>query len=345
MKGFGFLIWKLAHVFPPAEQIALWKEIGVQWVSIKVRDYVNEYNRYSGSNRLEDFLIACDESDIEVGTWHFIHTTNMAKQAQLVSEDIKQFNLKHLMIDAEHNGRVYPGAYWKTYPRYRVVECAKTYMDNLDVPTGFPVGLCSYRYPEVHREFPWEAFLNHPKMTMINPQVYWMWANNPGYQFALSLKQYRKLSSLPFIPVGAAYEEGGWEPTSMEIAQFKELCQEHTQAWSFYRWGQAKYHDDWLAAMKVEVDVPEPPPEPPPPPPPPPVFEIPKARLAPGVSALRIRSGPSTGYSTVGYVRPVQPTVEILERKVISDVTEWFRIGYGQWSAAKYNGTRYLVEL
>ena len=83
-------------------------------MSIKVRDYINKYNRISGSNKLEDFLIACEDAGIDVGTWHFIHTTNMAKQARLVSEDIKRFNLKHLMVDAEENSRVYPGAYWKT---------------------------------------------------------------------------------------------------------------------------------------------------------------------------------------------------------------------------------------
>jgi hypothetical protein len=60
MKGFGFLIWKLKHVIPASESIAIWKEIGVQWVSIKVREYIREYNRLEGSNKLEDFLIACE---------------------------------------------------------------------------------------------------------------------------------------------------------------------------------------------------------------------------------------------------------------------------------------------
>lgn len=339
MKGFGFIIWKLKHVFPPSEQIATWKEIGVEWVSIKVRDYINEYNRYSGSNKLEDFLIACEEAGIAVGTWHFIHTTNMAKQAQLISEDIKQFNLKHLMIDAEQNTRVYPGAYWKTYPKYRVVECAKTYMNNLAVPTGFPVGLCSYRFPEVHREFPFEAFLLHKKMTMINPQVYWMYANNPGYQVTKSLDEYRKLSDLPLIPIGAAYSEGGWAPSAKEIAQFKEVCLTNFDGHGFYRWGQAKYHDDWLAAMKVKgVDYPDPDPDPDP------VFEIPTGKLMPGIT-LSIRSGPSTAYSRIGYVTSGIPIVEILERKVVSSITEWWRIGYSQWSAAKYNGAVYLEEV
>jgi hypothetical protein len=270
----------------------------------------------------------------------------LEEQAKVISNDIKQFNLKHYMIDAEENTRVYPGARWKSYPKYRAVECAKVYMDNLDVPDGFPVGLCSYRFPNVHREFPWNAFLTHPKLTMVNPQVYWMFNNNPGYQTATSLAQYREYTTLPFLPVGAAYEESGWAPTAKEIGEFRDLCKENFDAWSYYRWGQAKNHVDWLNAMKVEVEpVPEPPPEPTPEPPPPHECEIPTAKLVPGISALRVRRGPSTGYGTIDYVRPSNPVVEILGRKVISEATEWFRIGYRQWSAARYNGRRYLEEL
>jgi hypothetical protein len=329
-------------VFPPAEQIAAWKEIGVQWVSIKVRDYTREYNRYSGSNTLEEFLIACDESGIKVGTWHFIHTTNMAKQAALISADIRDFKLSHLMIDAEENQRVYPGAFWKSYPRYRVIQCAREYMDNLALPDGFPVGLCSYRYPEVHPAFPFQAFLEHPRMTMINPQLYWQGSHNPGYQVAKSLNQYRKLSSLPFYPIGSAYEEHGWAPSAKDIGEFTAVCQENFNGtYGWYRWGHAKKRESWLTAMKVDVDyddVEEPLP-------PPHECEIPKGKLVSNVSALRIRSGPGTGYGVVGYVTKDKPDVEILERKVVTSETEWWRIGYWQWSAARYRGTVYLQEV
>lgn len=343
MKGYGFLIWRLSNVFPPSEQIAVWKEIGVQWVSIKVRDYTREYNRYSGSNTLEDFLIACDESGIKVGGWAFIHTTNLARQAALVSADIRDFKLDHLMVDAEENQHVYPGAFWKSFPRSRVINCAREYMDNLSVPDGLPVGLCSYRYPEVHQRFPFQAFLQHPRMTMINPQVYWQGSHNPGYQVAKSLNQYRKLSSLPFYPIGAAYEEHGWAPFAQDIGEFTAVCQENFNGtYGWYRWGHAKKRKNWLAAMKVEV---EPVPEPEPEPEPPHECVIPTGKLVAGISALRIRSGPSTGYSTVGYVMPTQPKVEILERKAISSETEWWRLGYWQWSAARYRGTVYLQEV
>jgi hypothetical protein len=344
MKGYGFLIWLLGTVFPPSEQIAVWKEIGVQWVSIKVRDYINEYNRLVGSNALEDFLIACAEADIKVGTWHFVHTTNMAKQAQLISKDIKEFKLEHLMVDAEQNSRVYPGAYWKSFPRYRVIECARRYMDNLDLPDGFPVGLCSYRYPEVHREFPFQAFLDHPKMTMINPQVYWQYAHNPGYQVGKSLQQYRRLSQLPFNPIGASYEEHGWAPTAKDIAEFTEICQDYFDAYGFYRWGHAKKRKDWLAAMKVEVasdpsngggGVEPPPPH---------ECVIPSGKLVSTINALRIRSGPGLGYAVVGYVTQKKPKVEILARRSPNPDIEWWRIGYKQWSAAKYGGKVYLQE-
>ena len=176
-----------------------------------------------------------------------------------------------------------------------------------------------------------------------------MLANNPGYQFSKSKAEYAKMCSLPFVPIGSAYEEGGWMPSAKEIAEFNELAEVHTggtwaPAWGYYRWGQAKNHQDWLQAMKVEV--PEPPPPLPPLPPPPPV--VPKARLLPDIKALRIRSGPSIAYPMIGRITGL-PEVEILERKMVTVAipgdTEWFRIGYEQWTAAKYAGVQYLEEL
>jgi hypothetical protein len=334
MKGLGFLVWKLSSVFPLAGTIAAWKEIGVTWISIKLREHIYQYNRSVDAGTLEEFLAACKAAGIEVGCWNFVHTTDLVRQAQAISSDIAEFDMKHLMIDAEQNSRVYPGALWKT--QSGTDRLAKVYMDGLGVPAGFPVGLCTYRYPELHREFPFEAFLDHPTLTMINPQVYWVHADNPGEQIALSLRQYRRLSNKDFYPVGAAYSEAGWEPSAQEIAEFSDVSK-NFDAHSFFRWGQAKEHPDWLEAMKVEgVVYPDPDPDPEP--------VIPLGDLAPGISALRIRSGPSTGYGVIGYVTPAQPVVEILERHVVGSNTEWWRIGYSQWSAAKYNGTRYLYE-
>lgn len=331
MKGYGFQIWKLDQVFPPAEQIATWKEIGVEWVCIKVRDYVNEYNRTSGTNTLADFLIACKESGIKVGTWHFIYPYNTKKQAQLISEDIRKFELDHLMIDAEENK--YVGAYWKSYPKYRTSAAAKEYLDNLDLSDEVPVGLCTYRYPELHPEFPWDAFLNHSRMNMINPQVYWVGAHNPGYQLAKSLGQYRKLSQLPFYPIGAAYSEGGWEPTAKEIAEFVEVCQESFGGiYGFYRWGMAKDHPDWLAAMKVDVTPDWEPPI---------IPVIPQARCL--REKLRIRSGPSFQHDTVGYVLEGE-VVDVLEID-FQTRAEWYRIGFGQWCARRYLENVYLEDI
>ena len=131
-------------------------------------------------------------------------------------------------------------------------------------------------------------------------------------------------------------------PSAREIGEFNELGKLHTDAWGYYRWGQAKNHEDWLNAMKVEV-IPDP--DPPDDPDPPHVCEIPGARLVPGINALSIRTGPGIGYPRVGYVTPVQPDVDILGISRESEVTQWFRIGYKQWSAAQYKGNKYLEEL
>jgi GH25 family lysozyme M1 (1,4-beta-N-acetylmuramidase) len=83
-------------------------------------------------------------------------------------------------------------------------------------------------------------------------------------------------------------------------------------------------------------------PEPEPEPEPPIEWTYQLALLMPDVSALRIRSGPSTGYGVVGHITQDHPLVEVIEKKVVNASTEWFRIGYKQWAAAKYNGRKYL---
>lgn len=59
------------------------------------------------------------------------------------------------------------------------------------------------------------------------------------------------------------------------------------------------------------------------------------------VPSLRIRSGPSTSYATVGGLRAGNSPIELGESKD-SYGNDWSNIGWNQWSAKVYNGQLYM---
>lgn len=83
------------------------------------------------------------------------------------------------------------------------------------------VSLCSYRYPDVHPNFPWSAFLAGVDLHM--PQVYWQGdtrVTGPTIQLLESYKQLMARKVLPFVPVGSAYCEHGWCATPAQVENF-----------------------------------------------------------------------------------------------------------------------------
>lgn len=177
------------------------------------------------------------------------------------------------------------------------------------------------------------------EITGVKPMIYTNWAtwnelfgnttwfNDNGYE--LWVASYRLYA--PYMPKGW----GTWK-----LWQFTSAY----KIAGYYRGVDGNYFNGNEAAFEAYIAQiaklwnPEPEPEPEPPI----EWTYNLAVLLPDVTALRIRSGPSTGYGVVGHVTQDHPLVEVIERKVINSATEWFRIGYKQWAAAKYNGKKYL---
>jgi hypothetical protein len=84
------------------------------------------------------------------------------------------------------------------------------------------VALSSFRYPTLHRQLPWRAFLEHCDLNM--PQVYWEQSHNPAQQLARSVSELSNPDLVgyvrPVVPTGAAYGSGNWRATPDDVQKF-----------------------------------------------------------------------------------------------------------------------------
>ena len=121
-----------------------------------------------------------------------------------------------------------------------------------------PLGFTSYRYPDLHNSFPWEAFARHCDFTI--PQVYWIQAHNPGAQIDESLRQYQARSYLkkftPFPVAGSTYQAGTWKPTTSDLNEFSDRAQERgIPAINWWRWDTLVNLGLWETAAAQEWPV------------------------------------------------------------------------------------------
>lgn len=253
MNGLGFLIWKLSAMPPVDKLIPALQSVGCEWISIKVADGVYKYNVQGGSDAaLKTFIQALQDAGIEVGGWHYVYPDKPGPQGDLAEERREKLGLSHYLLDIEGE--------WKgTY-----APAARTLMDKLH-GGPFTVGLCSYRYPSVH-PIPWSAFLNHEKMDICAPQVYWLETHNPAEQLLRSEEEYRAKTDKPFIPIGPTFGVAGWEPSVDDLVKFVDTCEAREYpAYGFYSldWIISHQKASWLGAIKDAAgDTPPAPPEP-----------------------------------------------------------------------------------
>lgn len=349
MKGLGFLIWNLKSLLPLDATIAKLQKAGVSWVSIKFLDGTLKHNlidalgnKVSNDAFLKYVIERFRAAGIEVGGWQFIYTRNsspLVRQAEEANKVIRLYNLSHWLVDAEEVLSV--GAQWKTHPD-RFTD-AKIYMDSLNV--DIPIGLCSYRFPSYHRNFPFAPFVKHPKNTIVTQQMYWMQATNPGAQLSRSVAEYNAIRPLPNVPIGAAFREWGWEPTVAQLKEFVKTAKAMgLTAWGFWVLDQAIKRDDWMAAVAEEPKTTP--------------IEVPTTKtislMKTNVDTLRVRDAiiPSVKYgatpgvtypaSNVLFTLPKGSVVELLE-EIKDGKNIWVRVGQRQYVAKIYDDFSYLI--
>jgi hypothetical protein len=233
-RGKGFFTWKLtlAEGGNPAQIAATAKSAGLSHVSIKIADGKYAYHGVYGNptDYVTPTIAALRQAGIQVWGWHYVYGADPIAEAEIAIKRIKQYNIDLYAIDAEQQYKAYGMGY-----------AAQRFMNQLRASLpDLPIALCSYRYPSLHPQLPWKEFLDQCDYSM--PQVYWQAKHDPAYQLERSYREYQtRVPSRPYIPVGAAYREAGWQPTVDDVQAFLTKAQElNLSAVSFWEWTDAR---------------------------------------------------------------------------------------------------------
>lgn len=263
--GKGWAIWQIKRVYGGnvARIVEAATRQKVSWVAIKINDGKKDYNKRPLTlmgvavpgvyvdDIIQPLVDALHAAGIMVFGWGYIYLNSPADEAKKSIERCKKFGLEGYIVDAE--------AEWK----YKVGP-ARVYMDALRA--GLPetsIGMCSYRWPSYHPEFPWYTALQDADYHM--PQVYWADAHNPAQQLNQSVLELTAKKDIPIIPLGYAYQNefNGTTPTEMEIVAFHNRALElGLPGAGWYEWGDAQVNADvekFVAPLEWDViNIPDP---------------------------------------------------------------------------------------
>lgn len=230
LLGKGFFIWKIKDCESgDPQKIALEAhEADFSHVLIKIANGIYSYN-YDWDHMIDlvpPVAQALKSYGIQVWGWHYVYGDDPINEARIAIRRVQDLSLDGYVIDAEAE-----------YKESGKTTAARQFMTELRSGLGnnFPIALSSYRYPSLH-PIPWSAFLEKCDYTM--PQVYWMQAHNPGSQLIQTVYEYENLAyHPPMVPVGSAFTEHGWAPTTTEILEFLDTARSlNLTAANFYEW-------------------------------------------------------------------------------------------------------------
>ncbi|HML40363.1 MAG TPA: SH3 domain-containing protein [Bellilinea sp.] len=318
MNGKGFMIWKATdpEMVAPAALATLAATAGFRHLEIKIADGPAGYNLAY----LRELVSACHALGVEVWGWQYVYGVFPAQEAERAKYIMAEYKLDGFLIDAEVEYKL-AGA-----------GAAKFYMARLrDGWNGKPIALCTYRFPTLHPEFPWDAFAD--QADFFAPQMYWVEAHNPADQLARCLKEYRaRWPGKKIAPVGAAYQENGWRATPGEIKEFAEAVQkEGLSGYSFWEWSNAIRYGLWDTVAGLEVETGE-------------DSEAAPTSATVRTAALNFRSAPVVDSKNVITGLPRGTEVELLNLVTDAAGNIWAQVNLSGWVAVKYRGST-LAEL
>jgi hypothetical protein len=241
LSGKGWFIWQVSrceHGVPGAiaDQAAA---AGLSHVLIKVADRNYAYGiDWRGRDLVAPVAQALQARGIHVWGWHYVYGEKPVDEARAAVRRANQLRLDGYVIDAESE-----------YKQPRMAAAAQTFMTNLKagLPAQMPVALSSYRYPSLHPQLPWAAFLEQCDLSM--PQVYWQAAHNPAVQLSRSVAEFSNAKLVgtprPVVPTGSAYGVGDWTATPDDLHNFLSQAQQlKLPAANFYSWDYAAVPDN-----------------------------------------------------------------------------------------------------
>lgn len=332
LQGKGIYIWQVRHTLevmgqkaPNYDTALIADELvkaGMTYAWIKVCDGSWRYNIYNGRDFAKELVSTLKDRGISPWGWQYVYARYPELEAEVAIKRIRELGVDGFVVNAEHE---YKSAGAKSARRYMSL-----------LRGAFPdllIGLSSYRFPRLHSEFPFDAFLEFCDFNA--PQVYWMMASNPGHQLKTCIQEFKNLVKVqrPIFPTGSAYHEHGWQATAGQVQEFMEtalalgLC-------GFNFWEMANclryIPDAWdaIAAFEMSGD------------------EGPGQEPVTGMQAevvsqmVNVRTGPGTNFADVGDLLGGK-TVDVLD---IMGTDAWIKIQQNpeRWIAAYHQNKRYV---
>ena len=234
LQGKGFFIWKIPDCAGgnPQKIAAAAQAAGLTHVMIKVADgnYAVNLNDKTKADLVPPVAAALKAAGIQVWGWHYVYGYDAFGESRVAIRRITELGLAGYVIDAEIEYSQ-PG---------RAAVASKFMREMRNALPDLPMALSSYRFPSLHLDLPWKAFLEHCDYTM--PQVYWEQAHNPTAQLARTLKEFQALNPCrPVIPTGPAYKCNGWRPTDDDISTFLDAAAgAGVPAVNFFSWDECE---------------------------------------------------------------------------------------------------------
>lgn len=234
LEGKGFFIWKIPLCENgDANAIANWAAAaGLSHVLLKIADGIYSYN-IDWENNIDlvpPVVSALKAKGITCYGWHYIYGYDPVNEAKKAIQRVKELGLDGYVLDAEAQ-----------YKEPGKAAAAVTFMNYLKagIPNT-PTALSSYRYPSYHPQLPWDEFLSRVDYNM--PQVYWMFATNPGEQLTRSVQEFAAMEyNPPIVPTGAAFREHGWQPTAEQDLEFLLAARSlNLSAANFWEWSSCR---------------------------------------------------------------------------------------------------------
>ncbi len=231
-EGKGLYVWNVIDM--PANWIDEFLAMGITWIAVKIANGISSSNRRRldcggwVDDILGPFVDQAKVAGMMVLGWQYVYCYTGVVEAEKAAERMKRFDLNGFIIDAEHQ------CYGKHAQAAQYSMRLRAHLPNT------PIGLSTYRFPEVHSRLPYKEFLNICDFNA--PQVYWN-AGKAGQELAESYEQYLEIKDLPFIPAGRAYYgEGFPRPTSEEVVHFLNMAQSIGCPAAFFWSADSLYH-------------------------------------------------------------------------------------------------------
>ncbi len=231
-EGKGLYVWNVIDM--PGNWDLKFQAMGITWIAVKIADGVNSSNlrRLDCGGKVDDilglFIYDAKCAGMMVLGWQYVYGFNPEDEAKKAAQRVEKFNLDGFIIDAEHQ---YKG---KRNQAQRYSAILRRLLPDT------PIGLSTYRFPEIHPTLPYREFLDICDFNA--PQMYWN-KGKAGQELAESYEQYLEIKELPFIPAGRAYYgEGFPRPTSEEVVHFLDMAQSIGCPAAFFWSADALYH-------------------------------------------------------------------------------------------------------